>query len=322
MRGDLLGALVAAGGDRILAGLAAAVVSAVLYDLGYVLEKQALSHQPELRPTLAGVARVACRSGRWRAGFTAMLAGLGLQFVALTLAPVAVVQPVLAAGLVALVALGGRLLGERLGRAEQAALGLAVAGVASVAISSAPGATVAGSVGLGTFAALALPLAALAGLLGWARLPPAARVPRGRPRRWPGSLAGSAGVFYGLGAICEKAVATRLVGQGLMRGALATLASPYLWLFFPLTLAGLVLFQVALQRHPASTVATVANAISSVLALVGASVVFKEELLPAGWWALVRLAGFAGIAAAMVTGSVLRRSSPLAGAEVEAVLPG
>jgi hypothetical protein len=62
----------------------------------------------------------------------------------------------------------------------------------------------------------------------------------------------------------------------------------------------MVVFQLALQRHAASMVATVSNVVSTVCALTGASLVFGEMLLPSGWWSLARIAGFAGVGAALL----------------------
>jgi hypothetical protein len=70
--------------------------------------------------------------------------------------------------------------------------------------------------------------------------------------------------------------------------------------FVLVTFAGMVVFQLALQRHAASMVATVSNVVSSVCALTGASLVFGEMLLPSGWWSLARIAGFAGVGAALL----------------------
>jgi multidrug transporter EmrE-like cation transporter len=202
-----------------------AVCSATLYDIGYVLEKQALSGLPPVSARLTSVLRLLRSSRRWLFGFVAMVAALGLQVLALTMAPVSVVQPVLMAGLVALVVLGGRVLGERLGWRQRAALILILAAVAAIAVSAGAGGRVAP------------------------------------------------------------------------------------WVFLVATVVGLTVFQVGLQRHPASLMASVSNSASGLCALLGASVVSGELLLPPGWWSLARVAGFVAVvasAAVLVTG---RRAS-------------
>ena len=300
MRPTLIATWLSAGSGRVIAGLAVAIVSAGLYDLGYILEKQALMGLPAVSADPLKLARIVLSSRRWLSGFVAMLAGLGLQVIALTLAPVSVVQPVLAGGLVALVVTGGPVLGERLHWRQRAALLLVIAAVVAIAISSQPGARLARSVPAARFAELALPVACLAVLAAVAGLRVTGRARGAAPVWSAAALAGAAGLLYGLGAVAEKAVATNLVGSGIAGGIVASLSSVYPWLFAAVTLAGMVVFQVSLQAHPASMVATVSNVVSSVCALAGASIVFGELLLPHGWWSVPRFAGFAGVACALL----------------------
>lgn len=298
MSSHIVATVASAGGGRVALGVAVAAAAAACYDLGYVLEKQALTNLPSLGMRPGSVIRTVLGSSRWVAGFVAMLAGLALQVVALTLAPVAVVQPVLAGGVLALVLAGRMVLGERLGRRESVAAGLVVAAVLSIAISSQPGGGVASSAPAGRYLALALPCAAVAVAAVWLCRAGASGSRASHGRR-AAAMVVSAGLLYGLGAIAEKAVATHLVGRGMVAGSVAALGTPYPWVFVAVTLAGMIVFQVALQRHPATLVAPLVNLVSSGLALIGASVVFGEALLPAGWWSLPRAAGFLGIAAAI-----------------------
>jgi hypothetical protein len=93
----------------------------------------------------------------------------------------------------------------------------------------------------------------------------------------------------------------------VVHGTFAALRSPYPWLFLVVTFAGMVVFQLAMQRHAASLVATLSNTVSSICALTGASLVFGETLVPGGWWSLARLAGFVGVGAALLVLGVDRR---------------
>jgi multidrug transporter EmrE-like cation transporter len=289
------------GAHQELVGAVVAALSALLYDAGYVLEKRALVDLPPMKLSPAGLLRTARASRRWTAGFAAMLAGLGLQVVALTLAPVSIVQPILAGGLIALAAAGSSLLGERLNRRHALALALVLLAVVSVAGSARGSAALARHVPAGPFFLLAMVVSGAALLAGRAGL--------GRRRR--GALRGlagtalAAGLLYGLGAVAEKAVATRLVSRGLLEGAWSALSTPYPWIFLAATLAGMLLFQVGLQANPASLMASLTNVTSTVCALVGASLVFGEGLLPpSGWWAALRVAGFVCVIAsvALLTG--------------------
>lgn len=291
MTAVLFAAAGAPGPAREVAGAVVAGLSALLYDAGYVLEKQALTALPPVRLTPASLLRTAVASRRWTAGFTAMLAGLGLQVVALTLAPVSVVQPILAGGLVGLAAAGSALLGERLNARHRWALALVLAAVVAVAVSARGSTALARAVPPGRFAVLAV-LVALAA---------AVAVRRARAGRQAlVAAAAAAGLLYGLGAVAEKAVATDVVDRGIGRGALAALAGPYPWLFLVATLAGMLVFQSGLQAHPASLMASLTNLTSTVCALAGAAFVFGEALVPPGWWSALRLGGGAAVLVAVV----------------------
>jgi drug/metabolite transporter (DMT)-like permease len=283
------------GADREVTGVVVAVCSAGLYDVGYVLEKQALGGLPAVNLHPVRLLSNVLQSRRWIAGFLIMIVGLGLQVTAFTLAPVSVVQPILAGGLIGLAALAGPVLGERLGRRQLAALALVLASVLCIALSTRSSTSIAARAPVGRFAELAVPIAIVGALFAVAG--------HGR-RRVVGhrallASALSAGLLYGLGAVAEKAVATRMVAKGVLPGAWAALGTPYPWLFLLATVAGMAAFQVGLQRHPASIMATFTNVAAAVCALIGASVVFGERLLPTGAWAGARLAGFAAVALAV-----------------------
>ena len=287
-----------------LIGAAVAVVSALMYDAGYVLEKQALADLPSGQKPLALI-RVAAANRRWLGGFIAMAGGLCLQVVALTLAPVSVVQPILAGGLIALAAAGSSLLGERLNRRHGIALTLVVDAVVTVAASARGTTRQATHLPGGRLFLLVAVAAVMAGVAIQAGAVRSARrgASGGSGRLGASGLAGTAvaaGLLYGLGAVAEKAVSTRLVSRGVVDGAVTSLATPYPWLFLATTLAGMVVFQVGLQANPASLMASLTNVTSTVCALVGASVVFGEAVLPGHWWSLLRVLGFLCVMGAVI----------------------
>lgn len=72
---------------------------------------------------------------RWLAGVGVQLVAVPLQLAALTLAPLAVVQPADATGLVVLLIAGQRMLGERVGWHEAASVAAIFLGVVGVALS-------------------------------------------------------------------------------------------------------------------------------------------------------------------------------------------
>src|SRR3954467_4209853 len=108
------------GGGSPLAGLLLAALAAVLFAVGAVLQHEAA----ERSRTPTGLSlRMMIKRRRWMLGQAATMLGTGSQVAALAVAPVAVVQPMLAVGLV--VALGLRAI-----RTKQAPLKLELFGAA------------------------------------------------------------------------------------------------------------------------------------------------------------------------------------------------
>jgi drug/metabolite transporter (DMT)-like permease len=123
--------------DLVL-GIAAAVGASTLYSLGIALQAldaREAPHEEHLR--LALVAGLVKRA-RWMLGTGLSALGWPLQVLALLLAPLVVVQPALAAGLLVLLLIAERMLGERAGRYEYIAMSAIVVGVVGAALTAPP----------------------------------------------------------------------------------------------------------------------------------------------------------------------------------------
>jgi drug/metabolite transporter (DMT)-like permease len=121
-------------------GLAAAAAAAGCYDTAYALQALAARAAPARHALRPALVRDLLRSRLWVGATALAIAGWPLQLLALALAPLTLVQPTLALGLVLLLVLGARLLREPVGRREIAAVAAIVAGVAGIAW-AAPGRT-------------------------------------------------------------------------------------------------------------------------------------------------------------------------------------
>jgi drug/metabolite transporter (DMT)-like permease len=121
--------------------LAAAVGASTLYSLGIALQATVAREAPSedhLRPALvAGL----LRRKRWLIGTGLSILGWPLQVVALLLAPLVVVQPALAAGLLVLMLFAQRILNEHAGRYEYLAVCAIVVGVIGAALTAPPRST-------------------------------------------------------------------------------------------------------------------------------------------------------------------------------------
>jgi drug/metabolite transporter (DMT)-like permease len=225
---------------RLAAGFALAALAAACYDAGLALqalEARRIPHDHALRPSL--FARLA-RRRVWLAGTALSILGWPLQIAALALAPLTLVQPTLALGLLLLLWLGVAWLRERVGAREIAATTVVIAGVAALAL-VAPEHTDshAGAVELAA-ALTAAGLVACAPYLPGAR----ARVP-------PVLVMLAAGTAYAWSAFSSKLIADELAAGRPLWVAVWAAATALV------AAVGLLSEMTALQRRPATRVAPV-----------------------------------------------------------------
>jgi drug/metabolite transporter (DMT)-like permease len=270
-----------------LGGVALAAVAAACYDGAVALqarEARALEGAPgrvggEL---ISGLLR---RRG-WLLATGLALAGWPFQVAALALAPVAVVQPTLALGLVLLLYLGARWLHEPAGPRHIAAVGAIVAGVGVLAWAAPESSHAHAAAG---------PLVASIGVLGAFALVPWLR--RAASPGW--LLVLGAGLGYAASALTSKLLADALagpdwpaaVGWGALTAAIAGL--------------GLGDEMAALQRVSAAGVATGAFVLQTIVPVLLAPALFDEAWsgTPLGGAAIV-----AGLAAVAIGSAILARA--------------
>src|SRR3954469_16924418 len=276
---------------QLALGFALALGAACCYEAGYALQAlEARRAPPEraLRPSL--IAYLISRPV-WVGATALSLLGWPLQIAALSQAPLTLVQPTLALGLLLLLALGVRVLGERVGRREVLAVLLIIGSVAVFAW-AAPRETGEVERGAGLVAALAILIVVALAPYGI-----------GLVRRSASSmllLVASAGAADGLAAFVAK-----IVAQDASDGALVGVA---LWaaLVAVVVIIGLISESTALQRFAATRVAPTVLVMQIVIPVVLAPLVGGEG------WSDTPLGG-AVLAAALVAiavGAALLASSP------------
>jgi drug/metabolite transporter (DMT)-like permease len=263
-------------------GIAAAVTASLLYNASIALQALQAREVPAehgLRPSLLG--RL-LRNRRWLGATALGLLGWPFEIAALLLAPLTVVQPCIASGLVLLLWLGATRLGERPGRRELTAVAAIAIGIAGVAWAAPERSTE--HAGMGAVA-LALVVIALPLLAPYAlRRPLAGNVHR------LGLLATlSAGCGY-----AWTAIASKLLTDQLAAGALVVAA---LWLATAAASEGLALLSEmsALQRRPATNVAPIMFAVQVLVPVLLAPLIFDESWsgTPLGGAALAAFIAFA-----------------------------
>lgn len=142
-------------------GVTAAFGAAVLYNLASVVQKS--QAERESTTGLRLVVRLFARPV-WVLGVIAQIAGLALHLFAMTRAPLTIVQPIIAAGIVFLVAFAALILGERPGGRELVGMATTAGGVALLLSSDAGPVTMA-PVTTGGFLAVILTTASVVAAL-------------------------------------------------------------------------------------------------------------------------------------------------------------
>lgn len=277
-------------------GIVCAVGASLLYNTSIALQALEVRDVSSDYSLKVGLLGRLLRNRRWLGATVLGFLGWPLEIAALLLAPLTVVQPCLASGLVLLLVLGVRRLGETPGRREYAAVGAIVVGVAGIAW-AAPDRTTdhAGA----TAIAIALALVAIPIVLPYAL--------RGHPRAAGTVAVVSAGFGYAWTAIASK-LFTDEVSAGSLLVALA-------WLASAAASEGLALLSEmsALQRRPATRVAPAMFAVQVTVPVILAPLIFEER------WSTTPLAGGALVAFVLVAlaGVVLLAGSRAVGAVLE-----
>ena len=276
-------------------GIICAVGASVLYNTSIALqalEARDVGHEHALRVSLIG--RL-IRNPRWLVATLIGLLGWPLEIVALLLAPLTVVQPCLASGLVLLLVLGVTKLGETPGRREYGAVAAIVIGVGGIAWAAPERSTSnAGAVPI----AIALVLVTIPIV--------APYVVRGRA-----NAAGMLAVIAAGFGYAWTAIASKLLTDQLSAGSLAVAV---VWLATAAASEGIALLSEmsALGRRPATRVAPVMFAVQVVVPVILAPLIFEESWAgtPGGGAALVVailfvLAGVVSLAGSKAVGAVI-----------------
>ena len=276
----------------LLFGFVIALLAACAYDAGYALQALEARRAPIEQSMRPGLLAHLLRRPIWVAAIGLAIVGWGLQVLALTEAPLTLVQPVLALGLFLLLGLGVKLLGEHVGPREWTAVAIIVVAVGLIAW-AAP--TEPGTVPRDAGLAVAL------GLLGVLTIAPVAASIRGTPP--VAVLIIGAGAADGLAAFV-----TKIVSEELESGALA-LAGVWAVAAGIGVLVGLLSESSALQRAAATRVAPIVLVLQIAIPVAMAPIVGGES------WAGTPLGGavLVGALALLCVGVLLLAGSRAVG---------
>jgi hypothetical protein len=259
---------------KIALALAATLASACALNVGYLLEHAAVRRLPPLsvRTPLASL-RLLLGSRRWLLGFGAEATGWMLFVVALSLAPLSLVQATAAGGIGILALLVARVTGVPLSRSERFGVGIAVGGLGLLGVS------LAGGHGEGTGASyLSVGLWVAASMLtAFVAVKLLARRIGGGP-----AYGLATGLLFASGDVATKGA----VEEGGHLGFVAALVGSYA--------LGTIVLQTGFQHGSPLATAGIATLLTNALPIVAGMTMFSEPL-PSGWLGPVRIAAFAAV---------------------------
>jgi drug/metabolite transporter (DMT)-like permease len=272
-------------------GFALALAAACCYETGYALQAIEARRAPADRALKPSLMAHLIQRPIWVGATALSLLGWPLQIFALAHAPLTLVQPVLALGLILLLVLGVRVLGEQVGPREMAAVALIIASVGAFAWAAPrePGEVERSAglvVALGLLAAVTVAPYLIALI---------------RHRQFPMLLlVASAGAADGMAAFVAK-----IVAQDASEGALLAVLA-WATLVGGVVLIGVMSESTALQRFAATRVAPTVLVMQIVIPVVLAPVVGGEG------WSDTPLGGAVLVMAlvAVALGAGLLASSP------------
>jgi drug/metabolite transporter (DMT)-like permease len=280
----------------VVAGLVLAFTTSILYATAVAMQALEAREAPGEHHLRLSLLRGLVKKPRWVVGTLLALCGWAAQVGALLLIPLTLVEPALATSLIVLLVIGARVLGEPVGRREVASVTVMTIGIAMLAW-AAPNRETDHETGVGLVVALAV-LAALA-------LLPYALARIGRPVGL--LIATGAGAAYACDGLTTKFFSDDFANRAwlglILWGVVMGLAAAI----------GTLSEMSALQRRPATQVAPIILALTTLVPVALAPVLVGETWSGSPW---LRIALGASIVL-IVAGAGVLAASPAVGAVLE-----
>jgi hypothetical protein len=263
-------------------GLVFALATAFTSVLGFLLKHRGAGQAPPVearRPVRSSLALFSSRD--YTVGIIVATGSWGLHVAALALAPISLVQSVIAGGLVLLTVLADRLFGHRVTRREWIGVGLTALGLSFLAATmSGTGDEAHSDYAVATYVAYAalLTVAGLgAAVYGWG------------DRRARAPIVGvGAGLLWGASDVTIKALSDSLESDGVL-----VLLHPMAFVIASLSLIGLTVSARSLQQGGAVPVIAATSAAANLVTIASGPIVFGEPMPDDPLGFALRIAAFA-----------------------------
>ena len=260
--------------------IALALVAALLFSLGTVLQQQVAAQASEEEARGAGFLLRLARQPRWLAGIVADGLGFVAQAAALGLGRIVVVQPLLATSVVFALPLGARFEHKPVSRPEILGALAVTAGLGAFLVLADPG----GGVDNASATAWVVSFAVAAVLCGGLTLSARGRAPVHRAAL----LGTAAGILFALSAALTKATVEQLDD-----GVLAVFEHWQLYALIVVGYVSMTLSQASLQAGALAAAVATQMALDPVASLFLGTLAFKETIHDDTGTLLAALAAFA-----------------------------
>lgn len=239
----------------------------------------------------------------WLIAIGISLVGGAFYSVAILLAPISVVQPIVASGVALLAYLAIKNLGEKPGKADLYAIGVTILGVILIGVSLAEGIPPEADhdpVVLWIFAGVVVLVAIIVPFL-----------MRGGGNRQAAGLGISVGLLFGIAAIFARLMLLDWSNQFSARGVSVLFVSIFLIGWALTMIPAFIMLQAALQRGMAVVVVPIVAGLSQLIPILGGMIALNEPFPESGVLTAVRILAFALIlGATVVLARTAEESSP------------
>jgi multidrug transporter EmrE-like cation transporter len=268
-------------------GLLLALGCSVVASVGFLLKQKGAVGAPPVQWRKPWASTVALFSNRWwTLGIIVAMAAWGLHVAALALAPISLVQSVIAGGLALLTVIADRVFNHDVSRREWIGVAVTAAGLALLAATL--GDT--GDSAHGDWEPIGLTL--YCGTLTIASFAAVGAVRHDPPHAGP-VIGLAAGLLWGASDVAIKALSARLPDLGGL-----VLLHPLALVILLLSLTGLVVSARSLQLGPAVAVIAITSAAGNVVTIAAGPIVFGEPLPDGPVELTMRIVAFALVCAA------------------------
>jgi len=262
------------------------VGAALALNYSMYMQKKAVGTLPQVQAKLTwDIVKAFFTNRYWLQSISVLAIGGGLYVVAIGMAPVSIVQPIVASGVALLAYLAIKNLGEKPRRIDLYAIGLTILGVILIGVSMAEGIPE-------KVKHDAVPLWILTGVMVFLAVAIPLLLRGGSSNREAAGLGISVGLLYGIGAVFARLLIVDWGNQWASKGVLVVVSSIFGLVWLAVMVPGFIEQQAALQRGMAIIVVPILAGLSQLVPIFVGTVALNEAFPKSGALVAVRILAF------------------------------